>query len=134
MEKTGVDQRWLLILLFGSIACVIPILGFIVFLIAVIYFYVIYMVSLARSFEKSDGFAVGLILVPVIFLCILAFGESKYVGPRPMNDIIFRKKEVETEPVKKTTKKGSSKSFCPKCGEKIAASDSFCTKCGAKLK
>ena len=38
-------------------------------------------VKLARSFGKSDGFAVGLIFLPTIFLYILAFGKSEYIGP-----------------------------------------------------
>lgn len=35
-------------------------------------------VKLAKSFRKSGGFAVGLILLPVIFYPILAFGSAKY--------------------------------------------------------
>ncbi len=37
--------------------------------------------DLAKSFGKSVGFAVGLILLPVIFLPILAWGDARYVGP-----------------------------------------------------
>ena len=136
MEKTGVDQRWLLIVIFGAIACIIPILGFIAFLAAAIYFYILYMVSLARSFDKTDGFAVGLILLPVVFLCILAFGESKYVGPRPMNDVIFKNKSEEKKEVKetKTTATKAGKKFCPKCGKPITSTDKFCPSCGEKIK
>jgi hypothetical protein len=36
---------------------------------------------LAKSFGKSEGFTVGLVLVPFIFLPILGFGEAKYEGP-----------------------------------------------------
>ena len=133
MEKTGVDQRWLLVIVFGAIACIIPILGFIAFMVAAIYFYVLYMVSLARSFDKTDGFAVGLILLPVIFLCILAFGESKYIGPKPMNDVIFKNKSEVKKEVKEEKPK-AGKNFCPKCGEPIANGDAFCSKCGAKVK
>jgi hypothetical protein len=35
-------------------------------------------IRLARVFGKSDGFTVGLILMPVIFIPILAFGDSQY--------------------------------------------------------
>ena len=38
-------------------------------------------IKLARSFGKGDGFAVGLILVPVVFYPILAFGKSEYIAP-----------------------------------------------------
>ena len=38
------------------------------------------MLNLAKSFGKSTGFAVGLILLPFIFVLILAFGKDQYVG------------------------------------------------------
>lgn len=36
---------------------------------------------LSKSFGKSEGFTVGLILLSFIFLPILAFGDAKYQGP-----------------------------------------------------
>lgn len=133
MEKTGVDQRWLLIIVFGYLLFIIPILGWLAYLIAIIYFYIIYNVSLARSFGKSDSFAVGLILLAPVFVCILAFGDSKYIGKNPMNDVLFKKKETN-EPKTKQEKSSSKKgSFCPSCGEKANSGDVFCTKCGTKL-
>ena len=39
---------------------------------------IVMMVKLAKSFGKSTGFAVGLILLGPIFLMILAFGNGKY--------------------------------------------------------
>lgn len=36
---------------------------------------------LAKSFGKTGGFAVGLILLSSIFYLILGFGDSAYVGP-----------------------------------------------------
>ncbi len=35
-------------------------------------------IGLARNFGRSDGFAIGLIFFPYIFLAILGFGDSKY--------------------------------------------------------
>jgi hypothetical protein len=35
----------------------------------------------AKSFGKSEGYTIGLILLPFIFYPILAFGSSTYVGP-----------------------------------------------------
>ena len=35
---------------------------------------------LARQFGKGRGFALGLILVPLVFLPVLAFGKSRYLG------------------------------------------------------
>jgi hypothetical protein len=42
---------------------------------------IVILIELAKSFGKSGGFAVGMLLLPVIFYPILAFGDSKYVGP-----------------------------------------------------
>jgi hypothetical protein len=36
---------------------------------------------LSKSFGKDEGFTVGLVLVNLIFLAILAFGDAKYLGP-----------------------------------------------------
>lgn len=57
---------WVILLL-------IPYLNFI--------FYIILMVDLAKSYAKGIGFAVGLILLSPIFLCILGFGDAEYQGP-----------------------------------------------------
>lgn len=37
-------------------------------------------VGLAQNFGKGTGFAIGLILLPLIFLPILAFGDAQYQG------------------------------------------------------
>jgi RsiW-degrading membrane proteinase PrsW (M82 family) len=36
---------------------------------------------LSISFGKNEGFTVGLVLLPFIFLPILGFGEDSYKGP-----------------------------------------------------
>jgi len=41
---------------------------------------IITMFKLATSFRKNGGFAIGLILLNVIFYCILAFDQSTYLG------------------------------------------------------
>ena len=38
-------------------------------------------IDLAKSFGKGGGFAIGLLLLPPIFLLILGFGSARYVGP-----------------------------------------------------
>ena len=58
---------WWLILYF------IPIVNIIVWIIVAI--------DLAKSFAKSTGFAVGLILLAFIFIPILGFGPAAYSGP-----------------------------------------------------
>ncbi len=58
---------WWLILYF------IPIVNIIVWIIVAL--------DLAKSFAKTTGFAVGLILLAFIFIPILGFGPASYVGP-----------------------------------------------------
>ncbi len=58
---------WWLILYF------IPIVNIIVWIIVAI--------DLAKSFAKTTGFAVGLILLAFIFIPILGFGPASYDGP-----------------------------------------------------
>ena len=36
------------------------------------------MINFAKAFGKDTGFAIGLLLLSVIFMCILAFGDAKY--------------------------------------------------------
>jgi uncharacterized protein DUF5684 len=44
-------------------------------------FYIILCIDLGKSFGKGVGFAVGLILLSIIFFPILGFGSATYQGP-----------------------------------------------------
>jgi hypothetical protein len=44
-------------------------------------FFIILSIDLAKSFGKGIGFAIGLILVSIIFFPILGFGSAQYQGP-----------------------------------------------------
>jgi hypothetical protein len=44
-------------------------------------FFIILSIDLAKSFGKGVGFAVGLILLSIIFFPILGFGSATYQGP-----------------------------------------------------
>ena len=66
----GISPLWIL----AYFALVIPFVGWIAALAVSIYL----MVSLAKAFGKSSGFAVGLILLNTIFIMILAFGSAEY--------------------------------------------------------
>lgn len=53
------------------------------FLLLLVPFYNIYLaikvnIDLAKAFGKDGGFAVGLIFLNTIFICILAFGKAEY--------------------------------------------------------
>lgn len=52
----------------------IPVANFVVMIIL--------WVKLSQSFGYSAAFAIGLLFLPIIFLPILAFGSSRYIGPQ----------------------------------------------------
>ncbi len=78
-EIAGLEGYLSLIVCFGY---VIPVIGSIASIITLIIIYD----KLAKSFGKDVGFTIGLIFLPLIFLSILAFGSSEYVGPAGSND------------------------------------------------
>ncbi|RTZ90639.1 MAG: signal peptidase I [Deltaproteobacteria bacterium] len=64
--KVAQKPGWWLILFF------IPIVNFIM--------YIITLLAVAEKFSKSVGFAIGMILLPIIFFPILGFGDATYSG------------------------------------------------------
>ncbi|MFN6092399.1 MAG: DUF5684 domain-containing protein [Bacteroidota bacterium] len=66
LEITGKPTWWIILF-------IIPIVN-IVFLIMMYH-------SLSLSFGKDTEFTVGLVLLGVVFLPILAFGDATYIGP-----------------------------------------------------
>lgn len=52
-----------------------------VFIVLIFVLHCFYCVKLAKAFGYGGGFAVGLILLNPIFIMILGFGSSVYVGP-----------------------------------------------------
>jgi hypothetical protein len=42
---------------------------------------IILFMDLAKAFGKDTGFAIGMILIPIVFVSILAFGDAQYLGP-----------------------------------------------------
>ena len=73
-------NTWTELKLFWKSEPIVPfILTFIPFVNIVVM--IMLYVKMARSFGKSTGFAVGLILLSFIFIPILAFGDDEYIGP-----------------------------------------------------
>ena len=87
---TGVNPYWILIVFVSSFVSFIPIIGSLLQLAVSVYFGILLAKSTANSFEKDTAFAVGLYFLSPIFYCILGFGDAKYVGAKPMDDIIFK--------------------------------------------
>ncbi len=71
-------------LIFGYFASLIPFIGWVVPI--ALNAYLVY--KLATSFGKDIGWAIGLYFLPTIFYMILAFGNSKYVGPGGNQDSV----------------------------------------------
>lgn len=44
-----------------------------------IVFMIMILNGISKSFGKSEGFTVGLVLLPYVFYAILAFGDAKYL-------------------------------------------------------
>lgn len=66
LEIVGKPWYWLLLML-------IPVVNIVLAIIV--------MARMAKVFGKGGGFAVGLVLLPFIFIPILAFDSSTYLGP-----------------------------------------------------
>lgn len=75
-KMIGKPAWWVLVF----VLAMIPVVNFVG--IFVVFGVMIYLnLELAKAFGQSTGFAVGLILLPIVFIPILAFGDSVYVGP-----------------------------------------------------
>ena len=152
----GVTPYWLLFVFIATFFNAVPGIGSIVDIAACLYFSVLLCVSTAKSFGKSEDFAIGLFFLGPIFYCILGFGKAEYVGPTPMNDPVgdwilglFGKentpKERTTANQNNTNSNNSnntsesevlnevSVNYCKNCGAKTEEGDMFCVSCGTKL-
>ena len=67
-----------LLLLAGSVGMILNWIFGILCGCCLITLQVIYCIRLARAYGKSNGFVVGLVLAPFVFLPMLAFGNAQY--------------------------------------------------------
>ncbi|MBN1198078.1 MAG: signal peptidase I [Bacteroidales bacterium] len=88
LEKAG-EPGWAAIIPIYNYLMVIKIAGkpwwFILLMLIPIVNLVIYIIilnGLSKNFGKDEGFTVGLFFLRFIFLPILGFGQSKYVGDK----------------------------------------------------
>lgn len=125
-KMVGVNPWWILIVIGASFLGGIPVIGSLLTMAVSLYFTILLGVSTARAFGKDDAFAIGLILLPIVFYPILGFGKAEYKGAdNPMNDFVFKKAE---ETINKTNSK-----FCPHCGSKMNKDSKFCPSCGKEV-
>jgi hypothetical protein len=66
LEMVGRPQWWVLLYF-------VPLVNIVVGIILT--------VELAKSFGQGIGFAVGILLLPIVFWPMLAFGAARYLGP-----------------------------------------------------
>ena len=75
LDKRAVSKKtWSLVarMRLGLLLLFIPVVNLIIAIIT--------MIALAQNFGKGAGYGIGLILLPVIFMPMLAFGSARYVG------------------------------------------------------
>ena len=111
--------------------------------IVTIYFSVLLNVSLARAFGKSDGFAVGLVLLNPIFLLILGCGSSQFIAKKPMHDLLFdninknknaqNTNSVNNQQTSAEANPSQAAKHCPNCGAEVENGVEFCKSCGSKV-
>lgn len=75
-------------------------------------------ISLAKKFNKSEGFGVLIALLPIVGLAILAFGNDEYDSSKG------------NQLDKPATK---AKVFCSNCGKEVPANTKFCPSCGKEI-
>lgn len=98
--------------IFTGNAAVIGLIISLVFSIITLIIGIKYLISLAHSFDKSGGFAVGLIFLFPIFASILAFSDAKY-GDGSNQE-----------------RKGSLTGWRCECGNMNSPNAVFCDRCG----
>ena len=130
-DMVGVSPWWVLIVACSSVLAFIPIIGSLLTFAITIYFLILLNVSLARSFGKEDGYAIGLILLSPVFYLMLGCGSSEYVGKKPMNDFVMD--NINKNNTNNSTNNENTK-FCTSCGSKMDKKSKFCPSCGKEVK
>ena len=135
-------KGWMFLTMFVAI---IPIVGYIAALVII----VLTMIKLAKAFGKDTGFAVGLILLGLIFMGILAFDSSEYLGvpskdgsvnatpnpqPMPNNNMVSGPQQpVNPNPTFGPQQPMNQVGTCPNCGTQLQPGTEFCPNCGNKI-
>ena len=123
-------------------------------------FIVMTKIKLAKAFGKDDGFAAGLVFLGIIFMSILAFDSSDYLGvpgkginiTPPDSNINNAQNQIQREQVNTFPQQQSIGSVypqqtvtnqaqptnevgnhCPKCGVQLQSETKFCQNCGTKI-
>jgi len=91
---------------------------------------------MVKRFGKTEDFTLGCILLPFIFIPVLAFGDSKYIQWDEQNAEQETENKYIQELIEKSGGEGDSiviNDRCPACGTKISDDDKLCPDCGLSL-
>ena len=71
---------WTLVFLLSWLLMFIPVLGWIIYPILMLVAVIIVYHGISKSFGQGGGYTVGLVLLPVVFFPILAFGKATWTA------------------------------------------------------
>ena len=80
-ELAGINPIWILGVVFGSVVCIIPFLGWFAYIGFLIFIEIWLNIRLAKTFGKDTGFGVLMAFFPFVMYPILAFGPATYTAP-----------------------------------------------------
>lgn len=136
----GVSPWWMLICAGALVLSSVSEIFLTLSVAAGIYFNALISIGLARSFGKSDGFGIVTFFFRLICFCILGFDKSKYLEPKPLDDIIMNSIVNNNTANSNTVNNNSDTTqdidnfkFCSSCGAKVSKDSCFCTNCGKKF-
>lgn len=132
----GVNPYWLLIsIVAGMFGSMIPIIGQLLVMAVTIYVGILTAISTANSFGKDTGFGIVAFFFAPICHLILGCGNAEYLGPKPMQDFIFKNDEATINNSSNSTNNanGTGK-FCTNCGAALTKDSNFCPYCGNESK
>ena len=79
LDIVGRPSWWIWLFVGGVLLSWIPFIGFLIG-VGLFVLQILVMNDLAKSFGKDTGWTVGLVLLPIVFVSILGYGEAPYLG------------------------------------------------------